>query len=382
MTRLISKIFLACFSAAALLACQEHYSFNAGFSVPDTLSSPESIVLDVTSSEPVIFSWSGGGADDGGIVLYNVLFDKEGGDFSSPLATFKSDLGAEPQLSLAQSSLNTIARNAGIHPEETGKIIWTVTASKGGVVQQSETTATITVTRGEGIDNIPSELYLFGTATENSGSEGIPFRCVEDGIFQIYTTISSGNLYFSSSQDYDAFTYYADSDNKLKEGDGVINVESSDNVIRLTVNYNTLAVSMEQVDKSVRCIWGATFDNIAVLDYAGNGKFVGEGDIIFIQQDRPETNPPSWLSWTEERYYFIATVDGEERCWGRGEDVSAERPTGSESPSFYAIYEYTWSQWEHLWKMSGSLDMTHATITIDTNADNLMIHSFSNVTSL
>jgi len=46
------------------------------------------------------------------------------------------------------------------------------------------------------------------------------------------------------------------------------------------------------------------------------------------------------------------------------------------------LYEFQWSQWEHLWKMKGSLDYTHATITIDTNADGLMIHTFTNVTPI
>ncbi|KAA4184745.1 hypothetical protein F3D21_26155, partial [Bacteroides ovatus] len=69
-------------------------------------------------------------------------------------------------------------------------------------------------------------------------------------------------------------------------------------------------------------------------------------------------------------------------CWGRGDDVSAERPVGGEPASFYALYEFQWSQWEHLWKMKGSLDYTHATITIDTNADGLMIHTFTNVTPI
>jgi hypothetical protein len=46
------------------------------------------------------------------------------------------------------------------------------------------------------------------------------------------------------------------------------------------------------------------------------------------------------------------------------------------------LYEFQWSQWDHLWKMKGSLDYTHATITIDTNSDGLMIHTFTNVTPI
>jgi hypothetical protein len=143
-----------------------------------------------------------------------------------------------------------------------------------------------------------------------------------------------------------------------------------------------MAMTTEKIGSSVRCIWGATFGDIAVLEYAGDGKFVGEGDIIFVDPSRPSTNPPSWLGWTEERYYFIASVNNGDMCWGRGDDVSAERPAGGEPASFYALYEFQWTQWDHLWKMKGSLDYTHATITIDTNSDGLMIHTFTNVTPI
>lgn len=153
-------------------------------------------------------------------------------------------------------------------------------------------------------------------------------------------------------------------------------------VVRLTVDFNTMKMTTDRIGRSVRCIWGATFENIAVLEYKGNGIFEGAGQIVFIDPSRPETNPPSWLGWTEERYYFIANVNGAEMCWGRHDSVSPERPVGGEPLSFYALYEFNWSQWDHLWKMKGSLDRTRATITINTNADGLMIHTFTNVTPL
>lgn len=182
----MKKILLICSVFLAMVSCQEDYELNADFTVPTELNSPASIQLDVSSSVPVVLSWSGGGATDGGIVLYEVLFDKADGDFSKPLATMKSDLGANPSLSITHAAINIIARNAGIYPQETGDIKWTVTASKGGVVKRTDKVATITVTRGEGIDNIPAELYLYGSATENGGRGGIPFRCVEEGVYQIY----------------------------------------------------------------------------------------------------------------------------------------------------------------------------------------------------
>lgn len=378
----MKKILLICSALLAMMSCQEDYELNTGFTVPSELVSPTSIQLDVTSSVPVVLSWNGGGADDGGIVLYEVLFDKADGDFSKPLVKMKSDQGAIPSLSVTHAALNTMARNAGIRPDETGEIKWTVSASKGGVMKRADKVASISVVRGEGIDNIPSELYLYGSATENNGQGGLPFRQVEEGVFQIYTKLAAGKIAFRSATTGEAFGYYIDAASKLKEGDEEMDVTASDEVVRLTVNFNTLAMKTDKIGTSVRCIWGATFGDIVVLDYTSNGKFVGAGNIMFLDPKNPASNPPSWLGWVEERYYFIAKVNGADACWGRGDDVSIERPVGGEPASFYSLYEFPWSQWDHLWKMKGSLDMTHATVTIDTNADGLMIHTFTNVTPI
>lgn len=378
----MKNILLICALFFAIASCQEQYELNTDFITPTELSSPSSIQLDVKSSVPVVLSWSGGGAVDGGIVQYEVMFDKGDGDFSKPLLTVKSDQGSEPMLSITQATINTIARNAGIHPDETGELKWTVNTSRAGVVKRTDKVATISVTRGDGIDNIPAELYLYGSATENGGQGGLMFRRVEEGVFQIYTKLSTGDILFKSAATANAFSYYIDSNSKLKEGDGKLTVNMSTQISRLTVDFNTMSMTIDEIGSSVRCIWGATFNDIAVLNYVGNGKFVGEGNIIFVDPSRPSTNPPSWLSWTEERYYFIAKVNGTDICWGRADGVSPERPVGSEPASFYALCEFPWSQWDHLWKMKGSLDYKHATITIDTNNEGLMLHTFTNVTSI
>ena len=88
----MKKILWICSALLAMVSCQEDYELNTDFAVPTELSSPASIQLNVSSPTPVVLSWSGGGAADGGIVLYEVLFDKADGDFSKPLATVKSDL--------------------------------------------------------------------------------------------------------------------------------------------------------------------------------------------------------------------------------------------------------------------------------------------------
>ena len=379
----MKRILYSLVLVIAVFGCKEDYDLNTNFSVPTELAQVAPVTIDVTSAENIELSWSGGGAEDGSQVIYEVLFDKEGGDFSNPLDTIYSDLGVNTTLTLTHFRLNAIARQSGIFPESTGNLIWTVLASKGGVVRTSNLIGNITVTRGEGIDNFPDQLFLYGGATENEGQGGLPFRKADDGVFVIYSKIPvSGEVYFKSSTSGEAFSYYGLETGKLKEGDGTYAIEANDNPYRIIVDYNTLSVKKEVISE-VRAMWGCNFEVIGNLEYVMNGQFKVENTpIVFVQQDRPETNPPGWLSWAEERYYFIVKVDGVDICWGRKDGVSTERPTGSETLDFYSIGEFAWSQWDHLWKMSGSLDRKTATITVDTNINGFMAHGFSDVASL
>lgn len=305
-----------------------------------------------------------------------MLFDKGDGNFSEPIYTSQSDFGATRQLTLTHVILNKIAREAGLKTAETGKVKWAVEASRGGVVRRSQECGEILITRPA--EEIPEQLYLLGSATENQGTAPVPFRKESDGIFVIYTKLSSGNIYFTDALE-DGVNYTVDSSGRLIEGDEAYNVEAEENVVRLTLNFNAKTISKDIIS-GVRMIWGATFDVIADMQYVGNGSFKKENvNIKFVDPNDPTTNPPSWLTWVEERYYFISTINGADVCWGRGDNVSAEQPGENEPATFYELHEFAWSQWDHLWKMSHSLNKKTCTVTIETNANNMMIHSFSDV---
>lgn len=373
-------LFLSVFFLLAT-GCEDDYNYSAEFTEPQTLISPVPVTLDLASAQNVVFSWKGGGAADGGMVLYEVLFDKADGNFSDPLYRVPSDLGGEPQLTLTHVILNKLARMGGIKTGETGSLKWTVKASRGGVVKQAKAEGEITLTRPDGLE-VPEQLYLYGTAAEN-GTEGQAFRLASEGVFVVYTTLKAdGEIYFASDRTEEAVRYYTDADGILVEGTSVTIVGKQEVPVRLTVNFNTKIMTIETVS-AIRMIWGCSYSTIADLTYAGNGVFKAENVAIeFVQPDRPNTNPPDWLSWTEERYYFIATVNEAEVCWGRMDGISAERPVGGEPLSFYELGEFPWSQWDHLWKMSGDLDLKKCTVSIHTNLEGLMVHQFDHVRPL
>ena len=364
----MKKITLLLSALLALGACQKHYEFNTDFTLPTELDSPSAVSLDVTSTQTVVLSWNGGKAADGGLVLYEVLFDKEGGDFSSPVDVRKSDQGALPQLTLSHAELNTISRKAGIKPNESGTLIWTVKASKGGVSRILEGHGTIIITRGEGIDNMPTQLFVAGSAASEAGQE---FRVAEEGVYVIVTRLKAGNLHFSSLKE-GGDVFYATASGKLVEGEGDYTVSEAPatGLARITVNFNTLGLSMETIATEIHAQWEATHADFAVLEYQGDGVFSGEGEAVFLGPGRDGT--PDWCSWVEERYSFIVNIDGNNVRWGSFEGGNAFTPTGEDS--FYYIKEAPIADWDGLWKMDHALDLKMVRATVYTNKDNQFTH--------
>lgn len=349
-------------------ACQKEYVMNTDFTMPTSLSSPSSVTLDVTSSSVVELSWQGGGAADGGIVLYEVLFDREGGDFSDPIMILPSDLGAGQTLTLTHAALNAIARRAGVKPNETGSFIWTVRGSKGGEYKTYNGYETLRVTRGEGIDNMPERLYVAGAAAREAGQE---FRVVSEGLYSIVTRLEAGSLHFTSEKNGGS-VYHASAAGKLIEGDGDYQVETapSTGLARITVDFNTLGIKIESVEMQLHAAWEATGVDFAVLEYEGNGVFSGEGEAVFYGPGRDGT--PSWCSWVEERYSFLVEIDGVQKRWGSSFGGNSFTPDGTDA--FYYIYEFDKADWDALWKMDHALDLKNVRVTVWTNKDNQFTH--------
>ena len=368
----MKKIILVAAALSAAMACQK-YVYDTNFSAPDELISPESVNIDLASAENVVLSWRGGGAEDGGICLYSVLFDEADGDFSSPLATMQSDNGGLAQLTLTQASLNNIARSAGILPLGSGSVKWTVTASRGGEIKQSEASAVIAVTRPDGIDNMPDHLYLDGEAAGTDG-QGREFRMMSEGIYRIYTTLSDGDLTFRSSMGDDAnYFYYDESTGALREGQGTTAVAATgpDELVRITLDFNARTMKTEHLDKTVYYVLGINGNTFVELHYDGSGRFSYTGLLPYVRDQ--------WGAGAhEERYYFRVQVDGVTTYWGRGAGISAEQPSANESIDFYVLHEYIdFSQmWNFAWKLKWDYFDRNTKVTIDTDADNLMIHTF------
>ncbi|GAB6008660.1 SusE domain-containing protein [Dysgonomonas reticulitermitis] len=375
MKKIISGVLLL----AAMVSCTKEYDLNVDFTAPTTLNGIEAVDLDLTSTDKIILSWSGGGAVDGTYVLYEVLFDQANGDFSDPFYTVAADLGSVSKLTLTHTQLNVIARNGGIKPEETGTLKWTVKASKGGDIKLVNPAKTIRLTRGAGISVIPNQLYLYGSATENSGAGGQEFRQESQGVFVIYTKLEqNGVIYFRDGTGLEATNYYIDAnDSKLKEAEGETNVTSTANPVRIVIDFNTLTMSQNAVEL-IKIIWADTWLDIdpdhTGFIYDGNGEFRLADQLLTIRHQHP-----AWgAQWsTDERYYFQTYVGGTWYHWRR-KGLNDGNPSPDEAPAFFQIEDNAvWNseQWTGAWKFGSFVFDRRCDIVIHTNKDGIMYHS-------
>lgn len=391
----MKKILLISAALLAVMSCQK-YKYDTNFSAPTELNSPKSVNIDPTSTQNVVLSWTGGGAEDGGICLYNVLFDEVDGDFSEPIAVMASDNGGLAQLTLTHATLNILARNAGIGARETGSIKWTVTASRGGEVKQSEVSATISLTRPDGLSLIPEELYLYGSAIAGDGGEGRAFRKVSEGVFDMFAVLADGEIYFRNTTGDDAVNFYINSENKLADGEGTTTVTATDlneekNYIaeRITVDFNTLSMKREKIGE-LHIVWSQTYgdvgpeefgikDPVYRFTYDGNGVFSRTIDVITVPYRHPAW--PAGQTVADERYYFDVKVDDVDMRWRwSSPSLTGAAPEVNAPLSYYDIVEVTWAsagQWDNAYKFNASLlNAGSVTVKIYGNLDGYFCHQF------
>ena len=366
----MKRVITILLAFAALVGCKTKYEFNAEFTTPTELDAPEEVDLDVTSSERVVFFWSGGEAADGGIILYEVLFDREGGDFSAPLASFQSDRGSQTRLTLTHSQLNTIARAGGLARNQTGSFIWTVKASRGGVVRPCGIVKSLTLVRGNDIDALPDALAPAGTAIAETGRT---FIQKAEGVFTMITRLQAGTFSFACGPD----NYYVDSKGKIVIGDGAqeITTPPTSGLALVTVDFNTLKATIDELSTTVQAQWAANNTAFVILQYKENGLYSGKGVATFLGPGRPGT--PSWCSWSESRYSFMTEVNGAAVRWGSrwpnpdGAD-SADYPT---TPEDYYLHQVTKTDWGNLWKMSSAFDQKTILMSIYLDAAGNLTHA-------
>jgi hypothetical protein len=313
-------------------------------------------------SATIVFEWEQAKAEDNGVVYYEVAFIKEGGDFAKPLYTLTSDQsGLKNTLTITYGDLNKIANMAGIKPEETGKLKWTVLSSKGINVKIGAVSRTLEVERPLGFSEIPVDLYVTGTATEGGDdvTKAPHFKQTEQGVFEIYTKLKAGDFKLVDGKTGAAKVFSVEG-NKLVEG-GTTAV-TGEKVSRIKLNFNTTVATIDEI-ADVELWFSPEGKTLFSLPYKGAGVWLAENKPIVFRQE----------SWgRDERYKFRFTVKNAagatttEYFGSKNSDNS--RPDANTAPAYFYVVPVNSSQYDFSFKFNGAADNKNVDVKVDFGA--------------
>ncbi|MBK0379676.1 SusE domain-containing protein [Mucilaginibacter segetis] len=322
-----------------------------------TLASPndnEDIALDPTSQASVLFKWEPATSENGTLILYEIAFDKEGGDFSNPVYKTVSDGGGvDAQITITHKQLNKIASMAGIQSLSTGKLKWTVIASKGTNNKVGTVSRTLQVDRPAGFAENPAELYLTGSATEGGTdiTKAVKLKKIEDGVFEIYTSLKAGDYLLTDKPGDGGKQYYVEN-GVIKEGSTPITVSGSQKAYRLNFDFTSATAKSLEI-QSIGLYMSAYNTEIGTLNYTSNGTFEAANVPVEFYQ----------FSWgRDERYKFILhTAAGMEYMGSSNANNVA--PAGQPASYFYLV-PVTNAQWDNTYKFDPSADGKHVKVDV------------------
>lgn len=332
----------------------------------------KAVKLVSSSTASLFFEWEAALSEDGGAPLYEIVFDKVGGDFSKPLYKLTSNNnGFASNAYVTHKVLNAVAISSGVNPGESGEVQWTVISSRGINRVQSSTIRKINITSLEGFADIPDELYVSGEGSEGGTTIGtaLPFKQTAAGEFEIYTRLEAGKNYvFLDRRDPNARVFFTDDQVKIKEGTTEVEMKvSQTGVYRITLDFNVATITYREI-KSVG-LWFSPDNRIMFnLPYQGKGVWSGTGIINFKQE-----------GWgRDERYKFQleTTANGRNETQQFGaKNATDSRPTASSDPSYYHIKLLNAvTQWDDKWKFDGTVDGKSTTVSVVLQGDKDYTH--------
>lgn len=371
MKNLKTTFVLLALSFIALSSCKkEEKDLNENLSPIGSLTLPQnqqSIKLTPANTQATQqFKWTVASAEDGGLILYEVAFDKESGDFSKPVYKVLSDAaGVQPQVTITHKDLTKIASLCGINSSSTGNIKWTVIASKATNKMPGQESRMLQVERPAGFAEVPANLYLTGSATEAGDdlSKAVKMKKLDEGIFEIYTTLKPGTYQLVDQTTSSARKFFTEG-TLVKEGTNTITVTGAAKVYYLKYDFNVATVGDAVEVQGLGLYMSAYGNEIGQLSYTSNGTWQsGNIPVAFYQ-----------FSWgKDERYKFAMHTSAGIRYLGSS-NVNNVSPVGQGAGYFY-LNAVSNDQWNNTYKFNPSADNKNVKVVLSLNADGPYTHT-------
>lgn len=315
------------------------------------------------------FEWTPSVAEDGGYIAYEILFDKENGDFSAPVAIKSSQLtGSKASLSISAKDLNDIAAAAGIENAKTGKLKWTVRAGKGLFAQTYTQANTITVTRINLVDPLPTAITMKGEALEEpAGITMLPAyldgKALGNGVFECFTRISDSEFTVSDEQG----RYYSlKSNGRIKY---IADGSSTDNSLQpgiywIKIDFSAMTYTAKTISKIE--YYAASWADNSMNTKRVNLTYKGKGVWEMLDYD----NAISDNSSNDTRHRFNMMLD-DGTTWFLGTTASLGT---AYTTDYWRVYIYTYNQSDNDWNKTYNFLVTDCGRPLDCylylNADN------------
>jgi len=304
----------------------------------------KSVELQSSESAMLYFEWEPARAEDSGMVLYEIAFDKTGGDFSKPVFIMPSNNnGGSNYINVTHKQLNKIAAMMGIESAQQGTFKWTVFSSKGIKPVKAKQERTLTVTRLAGFAEMPEKVYLTGAATEGGEdlSKAIIFKEINEGEFEIFSRLIAGQTFKFVDGTAGTPRSFYNTGELLKE-DGTCTI-STTGVYQIKLDFTTGVCTFREITR-VSLFVNSPQEYID-LPYKG----LGVWEALNVTPTR---------SSTDDRYKFrmSSIVNGAEKEteW-RTVLPNDSRPGNNPNPNFYWMRERdNVEQWTNneIWKIN------------------------------
>lgn len=292
------------------------------------------------------------------VVRYEVLFDRDGGDFTNPIYVSKSDnSGLADSLTISHNQVNNIARLAGIKSNTNGNLNWRIRVYCGLDDVTSSIIGSFSLTRLDGFDLIPETLYITGAGTEGGSdlTQALQFRDRSTADFEIFTKLTAGQEFsFVSSTKSDSLVNYYYNGTKLVENTGTMTV-SQTGIYRLKVNFNDASYTIDEVTD---VYYHYEPSNVReTLNYIGKGLW--KTDSFYAKMQSVD-----WASSGEKRYQMrmklnLGTGSGEVQIiWGHKDSDQQSIPNASTDASYFNLYESpSTDSWAYSFRLPAQLNL-------------------------
>jgi hypothetical protein len=363
MNSIIKKALLVLVLVTVFFGCNEEDSLrDTTVTAVKSLYEPtenKSVILQSSASASLYFEWEPAKAEDSGMVLYEVVFDAEGGDFSDPVYRMASDNnGGYNNATITHKQLNKIAGMAGIGSGEKGKVIWTVYSSKGINEIKAEEYRVLEITRLTGFEEVPVDVFVTGEGSEGGAdlSAAVPMKAVAYGEFEVYTKLTAGSAYhFVDGTSGTPRAFYIDGE-IIKEGTTTNTIDET-GVYRINLDFNVGSVVFTEIT-DLQLFFCPTNSFLFSLDYIGLGVWKAASQPITFKEE-------SWGK--DERYKFkMTTVNSADETvdewWGTPNIDS--RPNDSSPASYYFLFPASGDQWSDKFKFATEIDGSLADVSV------------------